>query len=62
METLFQGLSSDQGAGQGFLKELERLTDPSIWKGSKIDVALCHEMFNAIDEVLECLINHLISG
>lgn len=35
------------------MQELERLTDINMWKTSKCDVALCHEVFDTIDEVLE---------
>lgn len=36
-----------------FLAELERLTDINMWKQSRIDVLICHKMFNIIDEILE---------
>lgn len=30
-----------------------------MWKNSKVDIALCHEIFNLVDEVLEKLIESL---
>jgi hypothetical protein len=35
------------------------MTDLNLWKISKVDVALHHELFNLIDEILENLVDKL---
>jgi hypothetical protein len=35
------------------MAELERLTDINLWKINRIDVLICHKLFNIIDEIFE---------
>jgi hypothetical protein len=35
------------------------LGDANLWKGIKADVALCHEVFNVIDEVYEVVLREI---
>ena len=59
LNVLMKQVSADGIAAEGFLKELERLSEPSVWKSSKIDIALCHEVFNMADECLEMMLENL---
>jgi|LauGreDrversion4_2_1035121.scaffolds.fasta_scaffold92706_2 hypothetical protein len=41
------------------MKELEKLSDPNMWKTSKVDIAICYEIYNMVDEILEKLNEHI---
>lgn len=52
-DSIMGKLLAHQDSESALLAEIERQTELGIWKSSRVDVVLHHELFNLVDGLLE---------